>query len=189
MNAILPDRDGTIGGYSVGYLKTVLNALDPADPVPPRSVKLQIPREHVEKECGCHAQQPAAQRHNVAMSRSAYLEQPAMAASATDLSAYSQREIYVPEMISALSVFGVVLRLADIVVGRNATLFLDTDLTYGVFNNVFAYRGAKIIQRSPYALLDVRSTMRGGILGIFHTVSDVLKIDLQMLAAEPAFKP
>ena len=79
--------------------------------------------------------------------------------------------------------------LGDIVVGRNATLVLDSSILLLWADNVLGYTNSRIVQRSSYMLVDVSERMRGGLLDFVHIISSgVLKVDWAKLAAQPATK-
>ena len=70
--------------------------------------------------------------------------------------------------------FGV---LGDIVVGRNATLLLDSSILLLWADNVLGYTNSRIVQRSSYMLVDVSERMRGGLLDFVH-ISALLSLPM-----------
>ena len=183
------DQDGRLAGYSVPFIRGVLEALDPNESTPSRSVKRLIPIVNEDHDCGCRRnrrlRQYARETINTTGSYDAALGQALPPTMVT----HSVREAFVPDFLVDLNVFSLCTALGDIVVGRNATLILDSDINFTMVNNFLAYRGSQIVQRAPYLNVDIIGTMRGGVLDIFHSVTDVLKVDWHALTAEPSTKP
>lgn len=184
------DQDGRISGYSTSFLKGVLAALDPHEKTPPRLVKRLVPiGDNEEDHCRC-----SSNRRQVrdAIGNTGAAGTTAMAFAERllpTLVTHSVREVFVPDFVAELKVFSLFTRLGDIVVGRKATLILDSDISFAIADNVLAYRGARIVQRASYLNLDVTGTMRGSLLNTIHTATDVLKVNLHALVAEPPTKP
>jgi len=185
VNLLEVDEDGTIAGYSIPFLRNVLDALDPSAPVPPPFIQFRVPHDNLNRPCGCNAG-PGPMK----------IEKPHDAALAADQRAVSEAslriraQVFVPDFFVHLRIYSVFVDLGDIVVGRNSTLVLDSDLSFARAHNVFAYHGSRIVQRSDYLALNVAGTMRGGIMNIFHSVTEeILKVDRSLLAEETATKP
>jgi hypothetical protein len=184
------DTNGQIGGYSVSFISRMLDLFEPNDPFPPRTVRLETPREIVGEHCGC-----SAERHSIRIAERRAEEStrhdrlPAKASLPT-YRTHNISEVYVPKFIVNLKIYALFLSLGEIIVGFNATLILDDDINFAVADNVLAYHGSRIIQRSDYLNLDVRGIMRGGILFKIHeTTQTTVKVDLAALAAQTATKP
>ncbi|HXB72348.1 MAG TPA: hypothetical protein VNY05_29180 [Candidatus Acidoferrales bacterium] len=182
------DQDGRIAGYSVSFIRGVLEAFDPNDRVPPQSVKRLIPSD-VDKPCDCSSSQHQARNvtraTNIAPATSAVAADVSQSKPATG----SLRAIRVPEFLVDFKVYSLFVRLGDIVVSHNATLVLDSDISFAIADNVLAYTGARIVQRGGNMNLDVTGIMRGSIFSLIHSVTDVLRVNFQSLAAELATKP
>lgn len=181
-----PDENGRIAGYSVSFLRGLLGALDSKSETLPTSVKRLIPQSPEDQPCDCVSKMRQSSTVTAALTRPANALQPD---APLQQGPYYIREISVPDFLIKFNVFSLFVRLGDIVVGRNATLILDSDITFAIANNVLAYNGARIVQRGGFLSLDVTGIMRGSLLNIFHKVTDVVSIDLNALAAEPATKP
>jgi hypothetical protein len=191
------DEDRKVDGYSVSFVQGVLAALDPTARLPAASVKRLIPVDSGDRHCGCSPIKPAMRgatpSGNIQRSRDPELDASTVSAAglqaASTPAAFSVRETRVPEFLFKLNVFSIFTRFADIVVGRNATLILDEDISFAIADNVLAYRGSRIVQRAGYMNLDVTGLMRGSLINIIHRVTDVVAVDYRALAAEPATKP
>jgi hypothetical protein len=175
VNLAYADEEGRVDGYSAPFLRSVIDALDPEARVPER-VRRLIPPEGTQYGCKCRTAREAPD--------------PALAEAAALRAGYSVRETFVPEFLVQLNLFSYVTRLGDIIVGRNSTLILDSDLMFAWAGDCLAYRGARIIQQAPFLALNLTGTMRGSLTFTFHDlVSDTLKIDREILGREPATKP
>jgi len=182
--------DGTIDGYSVPFISRILDAFDPREPVPPTSVQLRVPSDSRRKNCGCSASQGSRKLARGVTEEVAIHDRALAEAPSSTLRTRGRLSVYVPEFLVKMKVHGLFTSLGDIVVGFNATLVLDSNIAFAVADNVFAYRGSRIVQRSDYLNLDVRGILRGGILSKIHTVAEkTLRVNYTALAAERATKP
>ncbi|MEO5892032.1 MAG: hypothetical protein ABIQ31_17425 [Ferruginibacter sp.] len=183
-----PDQDGRIDGYSVPFIKGVLQALDPKERMPPKSVKRLVALTTAKKGCAC-----SSHDHAVQTVKSSPVSQNVSEILAYDTAALSKthsvRETFVPEFVTSLRIFSLFTRLGDIVVGRNATLVLDSDLYFAIADNLLGYQGSRLVQRGEILNLDITGTLRGSITNIIHQASDVLKVDWKALSLQAATKP
>jgi hypothetical protein len=184
-----PHQDGKIAGYSVPFVRGVLEALDPNERVPPRSVKRLIPFDEENNDCGCFPSRIRMRNAKDVASKPGINAVALAEASLPPTVTHSVREIFVPDFISELKVFSLFTILGDIVVGRNATLVLDSDISFAIADNILAYRDSRIVQQANYLNVDILGTMRGSLLNIFHTATDGLKVNWDVLAAELPTKP
>lgn len=184
------DEDGRIDGYSVPYLRGVLEAIDPAERTPPKSVRRMVAHQPDFAQVGITPVLDfSPQNTEGAVAHVRGVDSLAQTLRDPQVT-YSVRESFVPAFVAERSVFDYITRLGDVVVGRNATLILDTDISMAWADNFLAYQGSRIVQQANYLTLDISGTMRGGILDILHSiVSDRLTLDWQRLAAQPFTKP
>lgn len=183
-----PDQDGRIDGYSVPFLKGVLQALDPNERMPPKSVKRLVTVTTAKKGCACSSHEHAVQTEKSTALLQNVREISAYSAAAF-IKTHSVRETFVPEFMSSLRIFSLFTRLGDIVVGRNATLVLDSDLYFAIADNLLGYQGSRLVQRGEILNLDITGTLRGSLINIIHHASDVLKVDWKALSLQAATKP
>jgi hypothetical protein len=183
------DQDGRIDGYSVPFIKGLLQAFDPSERTPPRSVKRLIPINQERKGCGCsgkdHADQNAGSNTRLQKADTSVLA----SYQAPAIKTHSIRETFVPEFLQSLGVFSLFTRLGDIVIGRNATLVLEDDLYFAIADNLLAYQGSRLVQRTGILNLDITGTLRGSITNIIHRASDVLQVDWHALSLQQPTKP
>jgi len=184
------DGDGRIAGYSVPFLRGVIDTLDPSEPAPPRSVTRLVRLEAEESGSGLPPSvRGAARTRGITPAESTPVSAfpDALPHSPTD---HSVIESYVPSVVQDLKIFDFTARLGDIVVGRDATLVLDKDLWFAWADNLLGYTGSRVVQRAPYFNLDVTGTVRGGILGIVHAVvADELTVNWTAVAAQKPTMP
>jgi hypothetical protein len=183
------DQDGRIDGYSVPFIKGLLQSFDPAERTPPKSVKHLVPINQERKGCGCsgkdHADQNAGsvtRLQKADTSALAYYQAPT-------IKTHSVRETFVPEFLHSFRVFSLFTRLGDIVVGRNATLVLEDDLYFAIADNLLAYQGSRLVQKASVLNLDITGTLRGSILDIIHRASHLLQVDWHALSLQQPTKP
>ncbi|RXZ42057.1 hypothetical protein [Crenobacter cavernae] len=183
------DHDGRIDGYSIPYIRGVLEVLDPNERVPPKSVKRLFPLSEEHKDCSCTPSRRIKKgATGIALSPGSSAAAVADASPSTR-AMYSVREAFVPDFLTNLQIVSWVTAFGDIVVGPNATLVLDSSTNFVIADNFLAYKGSRIVQRASYLNLDVTSTMRGDILKIIHTASTTLNVDWSALAAQAPTKP
>ena len=179
------DRDGRLAGYSVPFLKGLLKGFDAGQRTPPSSVKRLVPLSR-ENDCRCHQAQQASK--SIAGRR--LVDDVGLQQESTQgPTAHSIREIRVPDFVLQMQVYSLFMRLGEVVVERNGTLILDSDISFAIADNVIGYVGSRIVQRASSLTLDVTNLMRGGLIELVHHVSDVLKINFQGLAAQTPTKP
>jgi hypothetical protein len=177
-----PDQDGRVAGYSTPFLRGLLTTVDPTQDRLPRSVKKLVPQPTDDHGCKCKSKTPTA------IARTS-TQLAAGLTNTQNLQPSVFREIAVPDFLLAFQVYSIFTNLLDVVVGRNATLILDSDLNFAIARNFIAYQGSRIVQRGSYLNLDITGTIRGSVINLIHKVTDVVTIDLAALAAEPATKP
>lgn len=187
------DEDGKIAGYSVPFLSGILDGFDPNEKVPPASVRRLVPRRQTSHDCNC-PQRTHAEPSVDSLARATGVH----VVSATDASLFAQekrpthslRFSPVPDFLRRFEVFARLLRFHDIVVGRNATLILDSDVSFTVANNFLCYQGSRIVQKGKYLTVDVTSLMRGSLLEpVWSVVKNALIVDWEKLALQPHTKP
>ena len=188
VNLAALDPDGRIDGYSVSHVRRVLDALDPELTTPPSHVEFVVPREPASDECGCgrqHRRQTAP-----AVARRIQSGSPHLATSELRNVDAVRRSVFVPKFLANLEIYSIYVALGDIVVGRNSTLILDSDITFAIAANVLAYQGARIVQRAQYLTLDVDGRMRGSLYVVLHKIDgDAVHMDWAALAHDPGTKP
>jgi hypothetical protein len=187
MNFAELDADRRLDGYTVPFLRGVLEAMDPNERSPPSTVKRLAPISEEDSDCGCSGRRFSTSRARVGF------DAAALTGVAKEDASQNARmravQSYVPDFLVGLRVFGLVVAFGDIVVGRNATLVLDSDVFLAVADNVLGYRGSRIVQRAPYLNMDVSGRLRGSILDVVHSVTDVLKVNWTALATQAPTKP
>jgi len=184
------DDDGKIDGYSVPFIRRVLTAFDPKLTSPPISVQWQITPMKADGGCDCYGNRPSSKATKSGTGETVSRQPLREAAAALEMR--SVREVYVPEFISQLKVYELFIGLGDIVVGRNATLILDSDISFATADNFFAYKGARIVQQADYVNMNIKGRMRGGILSQYemYTVRAAhLEINWDQLSRMTATKP
>jgi hypothetical protein len=183
------DQDGTIDGYSVPYVRGVLEALDPNDRVPPKSVRRLFPINEEHKDCGCSSSR-RRKRNATGVTLAPGADAASVAeASLSTVANHSVREAFVPDFLANLQVVSLFTAFGDIVVSRGGTLVLDADTNFVIADNFLAYKGSRIVQRAGYLSMDVTSIMRGGIRDLIHMATSVLTVNWSALAMQPPTKP
>ena len=191
-------RDERIAGHPVSYIKGLVDMLDEESPRPAQSVKMLLPRQRAagSDRCNCgpgRARVSSDAAVSVASNRflppsSIVLREQDDVRSLTRQYSGSHlfREVSVPSVLQDLSIFGLVVSLGDIVVGKRSTLTLGNDISLMRADNMILYTQARVVQRSPTMVLDISGRMQGSVLVHLPTdprLIDHAELDRHLLAA------
>jgi hypothetical protein len=188
VNLLQVDQTGRIDGYSISFLRGLLEGFNPKDKAPPASVRRLIPREP-ESQNYCRCAGSASERTPRGSALAIDTHDPVLGQT-TSSAPHNIRESFVPDFLVNLKAFCPIVRLYDVIVSRNATLILDSDISFAWADNFLAYYGSRIVQRAPYLNLDVTGTMRGSISSIVQNIAtDIVKINWSALRAQAPTKP
>lgn len=155
LTPILPDGAGNIGGLRHDIVQAMISSLGDKGPIPKQVVIVQRLRERTELR----------PRRSVS-----YLPIPEPEPPERDwlrqmgiLEKIHQKivELAVPEWIRNLHVFSSVLQYDDLVIEANGTLIIGPHITSLTAKNVYMHQGAKVIQNSPYLMVDISGDLRG----------------------------
>lgn len=181
------DEDGRVAGYSLPFLRGLLDRFDPEDRMPPSRVRALIPAPDAKRGCGCRAGDDV---RRLSGATAQAIDVATLSDAAARKAGFMVRDTFVPAFLTELGVYSLVTRLGDIIVGRNATLILDADLGLAIADNFLCYHGARIVQGAASLSLDVIGTMRGSLSFTIHDiVSDTVKLNLDVLAKDLPTKP
>jgi hypothetical protein len=167
-----PGPDGKVGGYSPAFLRRILTILDPEAPAP-TSVRLRSAQSRAAALGGqkTSATETFKLRRNI-----------------DAVQGLNDVEMPMPDIFSRFGVIVVVPKLINIVVGFNATLFLNATITQLMVNNFICYNGSRVVQQSNYLATDIFGTMIGGLNSAVHQVKGKeLTIDFSQLTQQAVF--
>jgi len=175
------NKENRIGGHSASFLRGIVSALDPEQPMPDR-VKWE---STMTKECGCRETQQGRKMADMATDIQSRSFSP-------ELKYTSGFEVPIPSFLKNFTVAVKMLSLADIAVGYRSTFVIDGNTAAMTVRNFLAYEESRILQRDSNLIIDIVGTLRGGISRFAQVVkrdTTSMKVDWEMLAKRAHRQP